>query len=361
MKNNKKIIIAAGGTGGHLFPASSIKQALEKYGYKIFLITDKRGKRFSSSFENIYTITGRGLSGENFLYRLKSLSKLAIGFIQTFFHLIKINPSAIIGMGGYISVPVIIWGKILRKKTFIHNADSILGNANILLSKFVDYTMISYKDTKKIPPSAKIVFTGQPLREGIRNLKNTNYISPEKTGKINIVIMGGSQGAELFSNIIPKAIEKLDKNTKDKINIYQQTVEYDIQKVKNSYKKLNINAEIKAFFTEPEQLLNIATIFIGRSGASTVLEVGSLGRPAIFIPILHKDRQQYINASQITNNGGGYIIEEPNFNENTLYKTLNKMLSNIKNLEKMAQNAKIFDIKNNASENIANLINKSLT
>ena len=110
---NKKIVIAAGGTGGHLFPASSIKKALEEKGYKIFLITDKRGKRFANKFENISVIIGGGWSGESFFYRLRSLSKLAIGFLQTFYYMLKIRPVAVLGMGGYISVPVVLCAKIL--------------------------------------------------------------------------------------------------------------------------------------------------------------------------------------------------------------------------------------------------------
>lgn len=353
---NKNILIAAGGTGGHLFPASSIKEKLEEYGYKVFLITDKRGKKFSNSFSNIYTINGRGLSGESFFYRVKSLFKLSIGFIQSFYYILKIDPSIILGMGGYISVPVILLGKILGKKTIIHNADSILGNANILLSKFADITCISFKETQKISNQANIKFTGLPIRNNFLKLKDTTYQSPQITGKFNIVIMGGSQGAEIFSIIIPKAISKLNKNLHSKLKIYQQTVDKYIDTVTNIYKNLNINAEIKTFFNNPEQLLNISTIFIGRAGASTVLEVGTLGRPSIFIPILHKDKQQYINAEQITKNGGGIILDEKELNIENLYNILNSMLNNINLLENMAKKAKIFPTKNNASENIVNLI-----
>ncbi len=355
MKNNK-IVIAAGGTGGHLFPASFIKKELENLGFKVFLITDKRGTRFSYAFENISIITGGGMSGESFFYRLRSLCKLALGFIQTFFHLIKINPVAVLGMGGYISVPVIIWGKILRKKTFIHNADSILGNANQLLSRFADFTCLSFEKTKKIPTKANTIFTGLPLRPEIQKLTDINFINPSKTNEINIVIMGGSQGAELFSKIIPNAISMLNKNILGKLHIYQQTIENDIKYVKNFYKKLNIAATIEPFFKNPEQLLKIATIFIARAGASTILEVGTIGRPSIFIPILHKDKQQYINAEQITNNGGGYIIDQNDLTSEILYEKLNDMLSDFKKLEKMAKNARVFAVKNNASKNIANLI-----
>ncbi len=358
MKKNNKIVIGAGGTGGHLFPASSIKKALENHGYKVYLITDKRGKRFADKFENISTIIGGGMSGESFFYRLRSLCKLSIGFIQTLYYMLKIKPIAVIGMGGYISVPVVLWGHFLRKKTFIHNADSILGNANIFLSKFADITMVSFKNTKKIPSKAKIKFTGLPLRDDVEKIINTPYPSTNK--KIVITIMGGSQGAKIFSNVVSKAIAMFDEKTRKKLFIYQQVVEEDIEKIKKFYKKNSVNAEIKSFFSNPAELLAKTNIFIGRSGASTVLEIGSIGRPAIFIPIMHKDRQQFINAEQITSVGGGEILPQPNFSAKNLYKILEKMIKDKNLLENMAKKAKIFQIKNNASENIVKVINDEL-
>lgn len=360
MKKNKKIVIGAGGTGGHLFPASAIKKALEKRGYSIYLITDKRGLRFASKFENISVIIGGGMSGENFFYRLKSLLKLAVGFMQTFYYMLKIRPVAVIGMGGYISVPVVLWGKFLRKKTFIHNADSILGNANILLSKFADITMVSFKDTKKIPPQATVKFTGLPLREDVKDVIDTPYPSLSKNKKLVITVMGGSQGAKIFSDVVANAVAMFSESVRKKLFIYQQVVEEDIENIQKFYKKNNISAEIKPFFKNPAELLAKSNIFIGRAGASTVLEVGSIGRPCIFIPIMHKDRQQFINAEQITSVGGGEILPQPQFSAKNLHKILKNMVENPNLLENMAKNAKIFKIKNDASENIAKLVDKEI-
>ena len=194
-----------------------------------------------------------------------------------------------------------------------------------MLSRFADFTCLSFEKTKKIPTKANTIFTGLPLRPEIQKLTDINFINPSKTNEINIVIMGGSQGAELFSKIIPNVISMLNKNILGKLHIYQQTIENDIKYVKNFYKKLNIAATIEPFFKNPEQLLKIATIFIARAGASTILEVGTIGRPSIFIPILHKDKQQYINAEQITNNGGGYIIDQNDLTSEILYEKLNDM------------------------------------
>ena len=357
---NKKIVIAAGGTGGHLFPASSIKKALEEKGYKIFLITDKRGKRFANKFENISVIIGGGWSGESFFYRLRSLSKLAIGFLQTFYYMLKIRPVAVLGMGGYISVPVVLCAKILRKKTFVHNADSILGNANILLSKFADATMVSFKETKKVPANANVVFTGLPLREDVKNIADRKYPEIKEDTQIIVTVMGGSQGAKIFGDVVAKTMAMFDEKTKKKLFIYQQVVEEDIKKIESFYKKNHISAEIKPFFTNPAELLKKTHIFIGRAGASTVLEIGSIGIPSIFIPIMHKDRQQFINAEQITSVGGGEILSQPDFSAKNLYKILEKMVKNANLLAKIAKNAKIFQKKNDASKNIANVIDSFL-
>ena len=362
MKKGKKIrvVIAAGGTGGHLFPASQIKKALIRHGYDVYLITDKRGLRFAQQFDKISTIIGGGLSGENFWYRTKSFTKLAIGFIQTFFHMILIRPKLVIGMGGYISVPVVLWAKILHKKTIIHNADSILGNANIFLAKFVDIVAVSFKNTKKIPENANVKLVGLPLRDEIKEIVDVPYPQINDKLPFNIVVMGGSQGAQIFSDIVSKAISMLDEKIRKHLFVYQQVVEEDIEKVKSFYHCFGINAEIKSFFENPAQLISKAHLFIGRAGASTVLEIGSVGRPAIFIPIKHKDRQQVINAQQITSNGGGEIILQDDFNPQSLFDILDKLLIKQNLLANMAKKAKIFGTKNDASENIAKLVDNLL-
>lgn len=362
MKKNEKIklVIGAGGTGGHLFPASQIKEELEKNGYEVYLITDKRGERFANKFDKISVIIGGGLSGENLWYRIKSLTKLAVGFIQTLFYMIVINPKIVIGMGGYISVPVVIWAKILGKKTIIHNADSILGNANMLLAKFATVTAVSFEDTKKIPLRANVRFVGLPLRSDIKKIANTPYKILKQNSKIVICVMGGSQGAQIFSDIVPNAIEKLSNNIKKRLVVYQQVIEEDIRITKKLYVSNGVKAEIKSFFDNPAEILSISNIFIGRAGASTVLEVGTVGIPSIFIPIKHKDRQQVINAEKITRYGGGEIILQDDFSVDTLYKILKKFIETPNLLEKMAKKARIFEVKNNAAKNVVNLVDELL-
>lgn len=361
MENKKiKVVIGAGGTGGHLFPASEIKKELESRGYDVYLITDNRGKRFASKFEKISVIIGGGLSGENLWYRIRSLTKLAIGFIQTFFYMITIRPQVVIGMGGYISVPVVLWGKILGKKTIIHNADSILGNANIFLSRFADVVAVSFKNTKKIPQNANVKFVGLPLREDIKEIANTDYPVINDKVPFVIAVMGGSQGAQIFSDTVSRAVAMLDEKIRQRLFIYQQVVKEDIDEVKSFYKSFNIKCDVRSFFENPANILEKCHLFIGRAGASTVLEIGTIGRPSIFIPVKHKDRQQVINAEQITTQGGGEIILQDDFTAESLYNVLKKLVINEKLLENMAKKAKIFKLQNNASKNIVDEIDKLL-
>ncbi|MDR1476672.1 MAG: UDP-N-acetylglucosamine--N-acetylmuramyl-(pentapeptide) pyrophosphoryl-undecaprenol N-acetylglucosamine transferase [Rickettsiales bacterium] len=356
MKNKTRIAIGAGGTGGHLFPAAEIKKELERKGYDVWLITDSRGKKFARTFEKISVIAGGQWSGEGFLYRLNSLFKLGIGFVQTLYHMLKIRPSAVIGMGGYISVPVVLWGWLLRKKTLIHNADSVLGNANMLLAHFADVTAVSFRDTVGAPKDA--VWTGLPLREDVRKIAGTPYVSPFR--KIDIVVFGGSQGVHFLSRSVPEALAKLTIDIKRKLFVHHQVMEEEIAEIERFYAAKNIKSEVKSFFTNSAELIAKCSLFIGLSGASTVNEIGTIGRPAVFIPLNHKDGQQVENAIRIVGNEGARMLLKSELTPKRLFKILSCLFNNPILLETMQKNARIFDAKNNAALNVANLIDTLL-
>lgn len=354
MKNKIRIAIGAGGTGGHLFPAAEIKRELERKGYEVWLITDSRGKKFARTFGKIRTITGGQWSGEGVLHRIKALILLGIGFLQTFLHMLAIRPAAVIGMGGYISVPVVLWGWILRKKTIIHNADSVLGNANILLSHFADIIAVSFKDTVGAPKNPRVVWTGLPLREDARRAAGTPYITPLK--KIDIVVFGGSQGVHFLSRAVPEALAGLAAGTRKKLCVHHQAMEEEVLEVERFYAEKKIRAEVKSFFADSAGLIAKCSLFIGLSGASTVNEIGTIGRPAVFIPLNHKDAQQLRNAQQIAKRGGAEIIPKSELSPEGLGKILRRILGNPILLETMQKNAKIFGIENNAALNVANIV-----
>ncbi|MDR2099069.1 MAG: UDP-N-acetylglucosamine--N-acetylmuramyl-(pentapeptide) pyrophosphoryl-undecaprenol N-acetylglucosamine transferase [Rickettsiales bacterium] len=360
MQTNRKAraVIAAGGTGGHLFPAGEVKKALLDRGFEVYLITDARGKKFARGFTNIRVITGGQWSGEGFWHRLKSLAKLSVGLAQSMYHMLKIQPKVAIGMGGYISVPVVLWAWMLRRRTVIHNADAVLGNANMLLARFADATCVSFENTKGIPKGVKPIVTGLPIREDIRKAADAPYASTRE--KISIAVMGGSQGAQIFSYAVPEAIAMLPPEIREKLSVRQQVVEEDVRAVETLYEKIGVKADIQSFFPDPAPILAGCSLFIGRAGASTVLEVGTIGRPAVFVPINHKDRQQFLNASQIAARGGAMIIQQSEFSAQSLARVLAHIFEIPNLLENMQKKSKIFDVSNDAAKRVADIAARTI-
>ncbi|MCL2439404.1 MAG: UDP-N-acetylglucosamine--N-acetylmuramyl-(pentapeptide) pyrophosphoryl-undecaprenol N-acetylglucosamine transferase [Alphaproteobacteria bacterium] len=351
-----RIIIAAGGTGGHLFPATMVRERLEEAGHEVFLITDDRGMKFAGGFKNIYEINGGQWSGEGIIRRIKTLIQLGIGFFQTIVHMIKIRPQAVIGMGGYISVPPVIIGALTFRKTVIFNADATLGNANLLLKYFAGKVAVSFPNTINAP-KAKTYITGLPIRDSVMDAARTAY--PTLDGKITITILGGSQGAQIFSEHIKEAIAKLANEYP--VRVFQQAIEQDVARIQKFYDAADIEAKVAAFFDHPAKILRESHIFIGRAGANQVYEIGTLGIPSILVPIKHKDRQQYLNAEIIAKNGGAIIIEQHDFSEQSMTNAFHSMLCDAnlcdkKKLASMAKSAKVFPNDNDAAANIVALL-----
>jgi len=349
MRKNR-VLIAAGGTGGHLFPAGEVRRALEKEGVEVHLITDARGKRFAKGFSRMHTITGGQWSGEGLWRRLATLCMLAFGCLQSLFILLCVRPSTVIGMGGYISVPPVMCGWLLGRRTVIFNADSVLGNANILLSRFAGKIALGFAGTKGIKNEDKAVVTGVPLREDVIKASSKKY-----NVKGSIFITSGSQGTKRSDEIIPAAFSLLPIEVASRIKIHQQVMEENLAKVRAYYKKLKIDAVCQPFFANGSELLAGCSLFIGRGGASTVAEVGTIGRPCVLIPLEHKDRQQILNAEKITSAGGGVLLRQKDLTREALAAILSRLLPDTKTLEKMAKSAKIFSANNNAGANIARL------
>jgi UDP-N-acetylglucosamine--N-acetylmuramyl-(pentapeptide) pyrophosphoryl-undecaprenol N-acetylglucosamine transferase len=253
-------------------------------------------------------------------------------------------------MGGYISVPPIMCAWLLRRRTVIFNADSVLGNANILLSRFSSKIALAFAGTKGMEDEKKAVVVGLPLREDVIKASSKRY-----SVRGSIFITSGSQGTMRSDEIIPKAFSLLPSVLLKRIKIYQQVMEQNLSRVREYYKKLEIDATCSPFFANGSELLAACSLFIGRGGASTVAEVGTVGRPCILIPLEHKDRQQILNAEKITSAGGGVLLCQSELSGERLAAVLSRLLKDTKLLEKMAKDARIFPTNNNAGANIARL------
>ena len=338
MKQSSKILIAAGGTGGHIFPALSIINEIKVNDF--IVITDQRGENyFNKFFSNKkinYRIFVHKVSSPNskiFINKLKSLFQLLLSLIKTIFLIVSHKPQVIVGFGGYPSVAPIIAGKLFKIPSIIHEQNAIIGRANKFLSKISNLLALSFFETKNTENNQNLIFTGNPTREEFYNLGKLKYSIPKEKQKFKILIVGGSLGANFFSKQMTAIICSLPKEIREKIYVIQQVGKDDKDKVKDKYYEHQIDCEIESFFDDIFKQFKKAHIIITRSGGSSVAEILTSSKPVIFIPLpTAMDNHQLENTKLITNRGGGWTL-----NQNTkTAKNLKKLIENlIKNPNKL--------------------------
>ncbi len=360
MVNNKRtIVVTTGGTGGHMFPAASFAENLVSKGHKIALITDERGSKFKGIFikHPIYKIKASSPSG-NIIKRCIGLFNLCVGIFQAFLALGKIKPNAIAAFGGYASAPTVIAGMLRRIPIILHEQNAILGRANRFSVKFAKILALSFVETKKVPKSAKTVHVGMPIRPEIKSKANSKYPELTKDNEFNILIFGGSQGAKIFSMVIPYGISLLDEKYKKRINILQQCREEEIDEVRKVYEEAGINVQLGTFFASMEKKIENAHLLMCRGGSSTLAESNAIGRPAVIIPLkVSRDGDQIENATFVQEKGAGWIMAEDNFNPSEVKKILEYLMNNPVFLQEAAYNASTLGVVN-ADEKLAELVLK---
>ncbi len=349
---SSKVLIAAGGTAGHIIPALMTSAKFLEKNCKVFFVTDNR---FDNYKDNFLTIC----KNPNFyIHYIKMPAKMRVLFaLFAIFNIGKLifknKIKIVIGFGSYVSLPSILAGWIFRAKCFIHEQNSHMGLANRISMFFSKIAMLSFSKTEGIPwiLKYKAIVVGFPLRGEIKDLHYQNIIETinyeaffrinQYTTIINIVIMGGSQGAKIFQQIIPEAINSLPANIKKIIKIYHQTTLQDIESTRLFYNKCNINCEVASFFPNMPQLMSKAFILVARSGAGTIFEIMALGTPAILIPYpFATNNHQLKNATFLRNNSAAVVIEQKEINAKKMANTMIKMLNDQANLYRLSYNAK---------------------
>jgi UDP-N-acetylglucosamine--N-acetylmuramyl-(pentapeptide) pyrophosphoryl-undecaprenol N-acetylglucosamine transferase len=342
--SKKKIILIAGGTGGHVYPAISLSENLLKDPTKeVYYLTDKRGKKYFDQVESsfLYQINSsspyRKSRKETFLFPFKIFS----GFIKSLVILRRISPSVIIAFGGYTSIPPCLAGYILRIPIIIHEQNAIMGRANRLLSNFANNIIVSFHNTKSIKLNFKdkITYVGLPLRNQIVKYRKSNF-EYKRNKKLNILIIGGSQGSRAFTDIIPKVISYLPNSIRKEIKLFQNCNVGDEKILENIYSSLNIDHEIKNFFQDIGYYINQADLIIARAGANTVFEICTIGRASILIPLSTSiDSDQYHNASFLNDTGASIFYDESVINLNDFAKKLEVLFKDTIKIEQMAKHA----------------------
>ncbi len=326
------IILAAGGTGGHIYPAEALAEALLARGQKVMLITDKRFGGYSYGVFNkidIHTIRS-GTMGRKFIGKARGGVNLLIGMAQAGVLLKKLKPRAVVGFGGYPSFPTMHAACRLGLPTLIHEQNAVLGRANRRLAPKVKRIATSFPITRLIREEdvGKITVTGNPVRASIRALRQ--FPAPElgPDGKLQILVTGGSQGASIFSQVLPGALEMLPPNLRSRIRLDQQCREPDLEATRTAYERLNVNANLASFFADIPARLAASHLVIARSGASTIAELAAAGRPAILVPYPSSmDNHQYYNANAFEDAGGGWVMAQDGFTPASLSARLEAFLS----------------------------------
>jgi UDP-N-acetylglucosamine--N-acetylmuramyl-(pentapeptide) pyrophosphoryl-undecaprenol N-acetylglucosamine transferase len=333
------IMLSAGGTGGHLFPAEALAEELLKRGRTVVIVTDKRGHAFRSldGKAAIHTVRAATLKA-GIVSKVRAIADMGIGILQAAKLIRQYKPGVVVGFGGYPSVPAVFAAQRMGVPTVLHEQNAVLGKANVFLAKRAFVVATSLDGTRGLPDGANVTVTGNPVRPAIVAVRDTPYAPPGD--KIHLLITGGSQGASIFGGVVPEAVGLLPENLRARLNVMHQCREPDIPAAMALYRKAIVEAEAAPFFPNMAEKLAACHLFIGRSGASTVAEIAVAGRPAIFVPFQHKDMQQKFNAEALSLKGGAALMMQEDFTAPALAQKMREMLENPAILAKMAIAAK---------------------
>ena len=311
----RPIVIAAGGTGGHFFPAEALASELVARGHRVALMTDGRsGGERSAVFagREVFVLPGAGLAGRGLKRGAAAMLALARGTIEARRVLARLQPAVLVGFGGYPSVPPVLAASMLRHgpTVILHEQNAVLGRANRLLARFADQLALGAATTRALPAKTPTTITGNPVRPAIAALAGAGYSPPEPGETLRLLVTGGSQGARIFSQALPAALSRLPAELRARLLVTQQCRREDIEQARTAYADLGIAAELSPFFEDMAIQLERAHFVIARAGASTVAELAVAGRPALLVPFPDAiDDHQLDNARAID----ALVLEQADF------------------------------------------------
>jgi UDP-N-acetylglucosamine--N-acetylmuramyl-(pentapeptide) pyrophosphoryl-undecaprenol N-acetylglucosamine transferase len=347
------IVLSAGGTGGHLFPAQALAGELHRRGHGVVVMTDARFANYATSFpgSRIETVPSAPLNS------LLAPVKIAAGVLLALGKLLRLKPSAVIGFGGYPSVPVMLAAVIARLPTAIIEQNAVVGRANRLVMNQVRRVAAAFPIARFAPKDpSKIVLTGNPLRPEVIARWGATYASPGADGPLHLLVFGGSQGARALSEIVPAALTRLSDGLKSRLSVVQQCRPEDMEKVRAMYAQGGIRAELKPFFHDMPQRMAEAQLVIGRSGAGTVSELMAIGRPAILVPLPHAlDDNQTPNAEILSRAGAGWAVAQRDLSADALAGMLTEIFAAPSDLSARAGRAHALAIPG-ATEKLADMV-----
>ncbi len=355
------ILLCAGGTGGHLFPAEALAVVLEKRGATVDLATDTRAAHFKFPARAVHLIPSATLRGRNPFALTRTLTLLALGTLKAWTLIGRIRPAAVIGFGGYPTVPPLYAASLRGVPTVLHEQNGVMGRANRLLAGRVTTIATGFRTLAKLDASlqGKINFTGNPVRPAVIAAAATPYAAPAANEALRLLVFGGSQGAHVMAEIVPAALELLSPELRARLRIVQQARAEDIEAVRATYAGLGVAAECAPFFADLPARMAAAHLIVSRSGASTVAELAAIGRPAILVPLPHAlDQDQFANAGVLAEAGAAIRLAQADFTPQRLADEIAALAGDPARLAAMAESAKAAGTVD-AAERLADVVMKT--
>lgn len=358
----RPILLAAGGTGGHLFPAEALARELVMRGHLVELASDERALQFTDRFpaSALHQIPSGTVTGSSLGGKLKGGLKLLRGVVSAHLLLRRVKPAIVVGFGGYPTVPPVLAAAMQGIPTLIHEQNAVMGRANLFLSGRVRAIATGFPMDERQLKAHKIkqpcMHVGNPVREAV--LRAAIMPMPEviSFGKLSLCVFGGSQGARIMSEIVPDAVELVPPHLRHRLSIVQQAREEDILRVKETYFRIGVDAQVKAFFADLPQRIAESHLVIARGGASTVAELAVIGRSSILVPLPGSlDQDQAANARVLEKAGAAKTIRQPEFTARWLAQELTWRLENMQSLVDDGYRAKLIGIPD-AAARLANLV-----
>ncbi len=370
MLKGKRIIIVTGGTGGHIFPARALAEFATQNNNCVTIMANKNYVKYHKLNDKFsFNIIPSSQIHASKLSLIKSAILISLGILKSLILMIFKRPDVVIAFGGYATFPVLISAIILRKKIILHEQNAHLGKVNRIFARYATIIALSFKKTDGIEKQykRKTKYIGNPVRESILKLSKEEYKYPNfkieykskntmgyklvlasdfqeiknlKQEYFNILVIGGSGGAKIFSDILPKAFFNIRTQLKNKINIIQQCRSDLIDSTHDQYKSFNLNVTLKVFFEDIDEQIRKSHLVISRSGSSTISELTIAKKPMILVPFANStDNHQLKNAKIIEENGGAIIVNEEDFTINNITKIIEKMIDNPNLLNRMSKDA----------------------
>ncbi|WP_094463245.1 undecaprenyldiphospho-muramoylpentapeptide beta-N-acetylglucosaminyltransferase [Pannonibacter phragmitetus] len=341
---SKTILLTAGGTGGHLFPAEALAHELVRRGWIVDLATDERADRYGTSFpaREVHIIASETLRSKSPVALLKTVLSLARGTLQARRVIRQIKPAVVVGFGGYPTFPPMMAARLTGVPSILHEANAVMGRANRMLAKGV--TRVATSLTLVNPDAAlapKIRETGNPVRPPVVEAASVPYAVPQAGGAFHLLVFGGSQGARFFSDVMPEAVKLLAPEHRARLKLVQQCRPEDMERVKSAFEALGLSAELAPFFRDMPARIAASHLVICRSGASSVSELSVIGRPSILVPLPNAlDQDQSNNARVLEAVGGAWPVAQKDLTAQRLAAELTRLMDEPSTLQAAAAAAR---------------------